>query len=156
MKNLFKIPSRQHLAFTIIFIGMLALDQLTKVWVIRSHSLPLYIIRNFFRIIHSENTGIAFSIPIPQIILIPLIMLIIIFGLNALRKEMNLSHPIAFTSIAMILAGALGNLLDRLRLGYVIDFIAIGKFPVFNVADAGITVGIMILMICYSRLKKTR
>lgn len=135
---------------------MLALDQLTKVWVIRSHSLPLYIIRNFFRIIHSENTGIAFSIPIPQIILIPLIMLIIIFGLNALRKEMNLSHPIAFTSIAMILAGALGNLLDRLRLGYVIDFIAIGKFPVFNVADAGITVGIMILMICYSRLKKTR
>lgn len=153
MKNLVKIPSRHHLAFTTIFIGMLALDQLTKVWVTSSSQLPIHIIGNFFRIVRSENTGIAFSIPIPQVILIPLIILIIIFGLNALRKEMNLSHPITIASLAIVLAGAIGNLIDRLRLGYVVDFIAIGKFPVFNVADAGITVGIMILMMCYSRLK---
>jgi len=153
MKNLVKIPSRHYLAFTTIFIGMLALDQLTKVWVTRSFQLPIHIIGNLFRIVRSENTGIAFSIPIPQIILIPLIVFIIIFGLNSLRKEIQFRHPIALTSLAMILAGAIGNLIDRLRLGYVIDFIAVGRFPVFNVADAGITVGIVVLMMCYSRLK---
>lgn len=149
-----KYFKKHHLLFTIILIATLALDQLTKVWVTNSPNLPLHIIGNFFRIVRSENTGIAFSIPIPQVILIPLIILIIILGLNSLRKEVQFEHPIALTSIAMILAGALGNLLDRLRLGHVIDFIAVGKFPIFNVADAGITCGIAALIFFYSRVKK--
>ena len=148
-----KYFKKHHLAFTGIFIGTLALDQLTKVWVINATNLPIRIIENFFRIVRSENTGIAFSIPIPQVILIPLIILIIIFGLNSLRKEIQFEHPIALTSIAMILAGALGNLLDRLRLGHVIDFLAVGRFPIFNVADAGITCGIALLLLKWKNLK---
>ncbi len=148
-----KYFKKHHLLFTVILIGTLALDQLTKVWVTNATNLPIQIIGNFFRIIRTENTGIAFSIPIPQIILIPLIILIIILGLNSLRKEIQFEHPIALTSIAIILAGALGNLLDRLRLGHVIDFIAVGKFPVFNVADTAITCGIALLFLKWKNLK---
>lgn len=151
-----KYFKKHHLLFTVILIGTLVLDQLTKIWVTNASNLPIPIMGNFFRIIRSENTGIAFSIPIPQIILIPLIIFIIIFGLNALRKEIQFEHPIALTSIAIILAGSIGNLLDRLRLGHVIDFIAVGKFPIFNVADIGITCGIAALIFYYSKVKKNR
>jgi signal peptidase II len=149
-----KYFKKHYLAFTVIFIGTLALDQLTKVWVTNASNLPIKIIGNFFQIIRSENTGIAFSIPIPQIILIPLIIFIIIFGLNALRKEIQFEHPIALTSIAIILAGAIGNLLDRLRFGHVIDFIAVGKFPIFNIADVAISCGIATLLLAYQNVLK--
>jgi signal peptidase II len=54
-------------------------------------------------------------------------------------------------TLGLILGGAFGNLIDRVRLGYVVDFIQIGWFPIFNVADSAITVGAALLMLQFLR-----
>jgi signal peptidase II len=56
--------------------------------------------------------------------------------------------------IALLAAGAMGNLIDRIRLGYVIDFISVGSFPVFNFADSFITVAIFLLLLFYDKIKR--
>ena len=56
---------------------------------------------------------------------------------------------LAKVSLALILSGAIGNIIDRIKLGYVVDFLSFGRFPVFNVADSAVTVGVFLLAIQY-------
>lgn len=138
--------------FTFVMTTILTFDQISKTLIVSSADLPKIIIENFFdispfmRIILHYNSGIAFSIPLPQAIIIPLILLIIVIGLHALSREIHLDHPLTLTTLALIFGGTLGNLIDRIRLGHVIDFISIWKFPVFNIADIAITCGIAMLI----------
>lgn len=94
----------------------------------------------------TANPGIAFGIPMPNIavvvatlILIPIIIIVAI-------KELSIQKTITQFALALILGGALGNLIDRLTHGYVIDFISIWEWPSFNLADAFITAGIFLLI----------
>lgn len=129
-----------------LLVATFALDQVTKSW-IRSHlllneSLPE---EGVFRITHTFNTGSAFGL-FPQ--QTTLLMLASIGGIGILlfflRKE---SVPDVWlrTSLGLQLGGAAGNLVDRITLGRVTDFIDIGVWPIFNVADASIVSGLMIL-----------
>lgn len=103
----------------------------------------------FFRIIHWKNTGVAFGLFqgsgwIFTIVGIVIVILVIIFFRQAISGEFFWR-----AALALQLGGAFGNLIDRINpeLGYVVDFIWIGNFPVFNLADSAIVIGAIIMII---------
>lgn len=152
---------RNHIVFIATFFATCIADQVTKLLILKyaeNGILPIRILStglraarlesgNILSLILYKNTGIAFSIPLPETVIIPLIAILIIFGGFFLRKEIDLTRPAALVSLGLILGGALGNLLDRMRLGYVVDFVSVWIFPVFNIADAAITIGILLLIL---------
>ena len=143
------------------FIGIAALvvvlDQITK-WLVLA-KLPLYhaitVIPGFFNLTHIRNPGGAFgfmaagSQDIRNLLFIG--VSIAAMGLIAyFYRNTPKSHPYLASSLAMIFGGAVGNLVDRLRFGEVVDFldfyIGAAHWPAFNVADSAISVGIAIFI----------
>lgn len=95
---------------------------------------------------YAENRGVAFGLLQGQTLLVALLGLIVVaLAINAYRQLRSVSLLIAIGS-GLILGGAIGNGVDRLRLGFVIDFIAIWSWPNFNVADSAITFGVGIVI----------
>ncbi len=96
----------------------------------------------------TANTGIAFSIDFPKEIIIGVSILIIVallyFGFEYFNVKKNFLNQFLF---GIIIGGASGNLVERITEGAVTDFIAVSSFPVFNIADIGITVGLLILFL---------
>lgn len=113
-------------------------------WVVRKTLVqPVHVIGDWFVLRHAENPGIAFGLRIPspwQEILI-LAALVLVASI-AVRSRTALAH-IAY---GLILGGALANVWDRLGDGFVTDYFAVGSFPVFNVPDSCITVGVALLL----------
>ena len=137
-----------------LVIGILIFDQLTKYIVSQNillgQSIP--IIKNIFHFTHVLNSGAAFGIFKNQVyfFIITAIAAIILILINLRHKR----TPRVEIALSLILSGALGNLIDRLRLGAVIDFLDFRIWPVFNIADTAITIGAILL--AYSMLfKKT-
>jgi signal peptidase II len=138
---------------------ILGLDQASKYWIIQTlgpqpltDAIPL--IGDWFRFIYSRNTGVAFSLfqNIPQFLTI--VALGITAGvIYAYARHMPNRSPLIQVSVGLIVGGALGNVIDRLRLGYVVDFIQVGWWPVFNIADSAICVGAALLLLGMSRIE---
>ena len=138
----------------LVSITVVILDQLTKA--IITHYLSLHqsieVISSFFNIIHIKNPGVAFGLfrnrsELFRILFLTgmsLIALIVVFFVYS-KAENNLVYRIALSLIA---GGAMGNLIDRIRLGEVTDFldVYIGQYhwPAFNVADSAITIGVFL------------
>jgi signal peptidase II len=136
----------------IIVLATLFLDQLTKFLITKNlfpnQSIP--IIKGVFHITLVHNRGAAFGIlknQIPLFVITSLFAIILIY-FNLKKNKQSKSYSIA---LSLILAGALGNLIDRLFFGYVIDFLDFRIWPVFNMADSAITVGAILLS--YSIIK---
>lgn len=138
--------------FAVVAVIALA-DQLTKWAVVQSSIMdgPI-VLTPFLRLIYAENTGSAFSFLAEQgawarWLLVVLAAAISIFLAVWLVRR---PPPLESFALALILGGAIGNLCDRIRLGYVVDFIDahIGTYhwPTFNIADSGITIGIVVLL----------
>ncbi len=125
----------------IIYIsGLIVADQITKCWArVYLVNEPIEVF-SFFHLIFVENDGIAFSIPASQFFLIPF-TLIILGGLGWWMKTKQCS-PLEITAFILIFAGAAGNLIDRILFGKVTDFLSFWSFPVFNLADSFISVGV--------------
>lgn len=148
---------RKHFRQILILAAFLALlDQISKWLIIKYLATPYILIGNILKLEYSQNTGIAFGIPIPYYILIALTILLIFFIIYFARNEINLNAIISRIGTAFIIGGALGNLIDRLTNGYVIDFISVWKWPNFNLADSLITIGILLLIIFYGKIKKLK
>ncbi|MBU1992674.1 signal peptidase II, partial [Patescibacteria group bacterium] len=98
---------------------------------------------------------IAFGIQIPYAILLPLIVVLIIVGLILASNHLNLKNTYAQIAVGAVFGGAVSNLIDRMMHGHVVDFIKIWIWPVFNLADAFITIGIFSVIIFYDRISKT-
>jgi signal peptidase II len=144
----------KYLILSIISVVVLFLDQATKIFIDRTMDLhsTITVVENFFNITYIRNKGAAFgflaesSFRLPFFILISIIAVIVIIGIfRKLRPEQKLTA----VSLSLIFAGALGNLIDRIRLGEVIDFIYVHWYehywPAFNVADSAICVGVALL-----------
>lgn len=104
---------------------------------------PVRVIGDWFVLRHAENPGIAFGIRIPspwQEILI--LAALVAVGSIAIRSTTALSR----VAYGLILGGALANVVDRFDDGFVTDYIAVGSFPVFNVPDSCITIGVALLL----------
>ncbi len=134
------------LSYTIAFI-VFFIDQITKLIVSSNFKLgeSVPVILNIFHLTYAHNKGISFGVfqnlDMPKIIIA--ITIIIILFLVFLKDKIFhkcLSSDIFF---GLILGGAIGNLVDRLRFNYVIDFFDFRIWPIFNVADTSISVGII-------------
>jgi signal peptidase II len=143
-----KISSRLLGAWIGLFVGLLVLDQWTKIfmadWLALGQSVP--VIDGFFNFTLVHNRGAAFGMgstwSTPFFLTTSfLAMGVVIYLFSKLKPEEKLSR----WAMVMILSGAVGNIIDRVRLGYVIDFLDVyvqnHHWPVFNVADSAITVG---------------
>ncbi len=134
--------------FCWIIVGLIiCLDQLTKYIaldkLVGSESLPL--IKNIFHLTLVKNSGIAFGLfPNGTIIFIIFSFLAAGIILGILLKK-KIPEILPDTALALILGGAAGNLIDRLRWGYVVDFFDFRIWPVFNIADSAISVGVVLL-----------
>jgi len=144
--------------FWYFFVGggiLLISDQILKNWAYRYlYAKPNFLIfGNFFSLEFYQNRGIAFGIPMLPGVFYFLTCLIFIFlviaGLNFWRQE----KYFALSGIFLIFFGALSNLIDRLRFGYVIDYLNLAFWPVFNLADVIIFGGVLILIVQSSKRK---
>jgi len=97
----------------------------------------------FFRITYVTNTGIAFGMFTNHPYLLVFASLIGIFILVIFYRSRPLGERLLRLSIGLQLGGAVGNLVDRVRLGHVVDFIDVGLWPVFNLADSAIVIGLV-------------
>ena len=134
-----------------------AADQASKVWAVRN--LPLFelreIVPGFFGLVHVRNTGVAFSLlsNLDHRWVHPFLILATVLAMGAVLAYIAYlpCRGAAPVGLGLILGGAIGNLIDRARLGYVVDFIDLywrnHHWPTFNVADIGITVGVVLLLI---------
>ena len=125
---------------------VLALDQLTK-FVVRQtlewhYSWPYH---GFFRFTHVQNTGSAFGLFQGHNLPLLLVSLVGVVVLAYIYRSQDQPSLLMRVSIALMLGGAVGNLLDRILQGHVTDFIDIGPWPVFNLADSAIVVGLILM-----------
>ncbi len=142
----------QRIAYVVIAVLIFVGDQVTKNIVKDSipHGEVITVIPGFFNIIHTENSGIAFSLfagassswKMVLLIAISMALLIAVVIVTWKSREMNWTTGVA---LALILGGASSNLLDRIRFGQVVDFLDVYyrsyHWPTFNLADSAIVVG---------------
>lgn len=127
-----------------LVVAVLGLDQLTKWWMLRrlapGESVP--VLPGVFHLTLVRNPGIAFGLFARQggVVLGVACLLIAFLLITARRRPTAWQPPIPW-AMGLILGGALGNLVDRVRVGAVVDFLDFRVWPVFNVADSCITVG---------------
>jgi signal peptidase II len=103
---------------------------------------------------YRQNVGVAWSLYIPYFILLPLNFCILGLGIYLAFKYLDLRKLLAQISLSLVVGGAVGNILDRLIKGSVADFISVGFWPVFNLADSFLTIGIFIIVLFYGKIKK--
>lgn len=141
----------QYLLMILAVGGIVAADQLSKLWVVNNIPLHTYIpgLKGLFNLTYVQNTGAAFSSFQGMQWLFALIFAVFTIGVIwcFVKKSLPFS-TFEKWCIAAVWAGGLGNMLDRVRLGYVVDMINLEfmSFPVFNVADCFITCGCILLM----------
>ncbi|HET9219639.1 MAG TPA: signal peptidase II [Terriglobia bacterium] len=149
---------KSRLPFLLLVLVILGLDRWTK-WLIHTRLLlnqTILIIDGFFNITYVRNTGVAFgildpvSLPLKSTVLAVLTAAAIV-GVLVYSLRTPISQTLLQVALSLILAGALGNLYDRVKYGYVIDFIEVYfrdyRWPSFNIADSAITVGVGLLIL---------
>ncbi len=141
----------------IIVVSILSLDRLTKFLVTQNLFLnkPVPVIKGIFNLTLVHNKGAAFGILKDQTLLLIFTSIFAIILIYFVLRDKS-HHKGIIISLSLILAGAFGNLIDRLFYGYVIDFLDFLIWPVFNVADSSITIGAILLgwFILFERDKK--
>ena len=140
-----------YILMALFAAGIVALDQWTKALTVAA--IPLYghipALDGLFRFSYVQNTGAAFSSFRGQQWLFALIFAVFtVMLLWELRRKSLGLKPFEYWCVTAIWAGGLGNMIDRVRLGYVVDMIELEfmSFPVFNVADCFITCGCVLLI----------
>ncbi|MCM2322249.1 MAG: signal peptidase II [Oligoflexia bacterium] len=143
----------------VIVLAVVGLDQSTKWLVLRDFRLheTLPLIEGFFNLTYIRNTGAAFgllanldaSVRVPFFVVFPLVALAVIGYIFRKLQETDFKLSVA---LSLVMGGALGNLIDRARFGYVVDFLDFHwnyryHFPAFNVADSAICVGVAIMLL---------
>ena len=139
--------------FCIILV--LSIDQVSKAIISSKLSLgqSIPIIKNVLHITFIKNTGAAFGLfkNSTYFFIAVSVTAIIIIGAMLIKSIRN--KGFLDIGLILIMSGALGNLIDRVRLGYVIDFIDVRVWPVFNIADSAITIGTILLITSFIKPK---
>lgn len=151
-----KSSSRTALVWIWISLLVIGLDQYSKDWI--SHQFQLhdtYDITSFLRLYLAHNKGAAFSMlaeyPKLALYVFSSFSALVVMGLVFWLFTLQSSSRWVAVSISLILGGAIGNLIDRIRYGYVIDFIDVyvneWHWPIFNIADTAVCIGAVMLVI---------
>lgn len=148
--------------YYIIAMILIGLDQLSKYLTVQEIALGevVPVIPDVLSLTYIRNSGAAWSILEDQMIFFYVITVVVVGALIYFLHTEGKKSPIASTGIAFIMGGAIGNFIDRLHLKYVIDMIRLEfvNFPIFNVADMALTIGVIILIgyIVYDELVKKK
>ena len=153
-----------YIIYGLIFIVFLVIDQITKYLAVAflQGNPSIHLIGNFLRFTYVENRGAAFGILqnqrmffiISTVILVAFLTYLLVFN----KKVTNATK----LTLSLILSGAIGNFIDRFRLGYVIDFVDVRfgnfyDFPVFNIADSCLVVGVifLVILVLFNKFEKS-
>lgn len=138
-----------------VFLGLAAtivvLDQLAKAWLVANVAPGEVrsVVGDSVRFVYHQNSGALFGLFRDQAILFGLISIVVIGLIVAYHARSGRSRYMSI-ALGFLLGGAIGNMIDRLRLGYVVDFVDIGigdlRFYTFNIADSGISASIVLLV----------
>ncbi len=143
--------------FLVLSACVLALDQWTKLWVETSFELHgrLTVLPGFFDLVYVRNTGIAFGLfpaggELAGTLLLTALGFAALVVVSLYFRATSEREPLLLLSLSLVLGGAVGNLVDRLLMRAVTDFldVYVGSYhwPAFNVADSGVTVGIVLML----------
>ena len=138
---------KKKIILAVASIAIIMLDQISKLIMIDKN---INIIPQILSFSYTQNTGLAFGLISNNIIFVIIFNIVILGIIIKFLKENNESIDYTvLVSLILILSGGIGNLIDRILKGYVVDFIKFDfiNFPIFNVADISITLGIFILVI---------
>jgi signal peptidase II len=140
---------KSHWPALLVAFGVLILDQITKNLVLKNmhagQSIPL--IQGVFHLTYVQNTGIAFGLFQNANLLFLGISLLIMLGVSYALLHTATEERTLHVLLGTVLGGAMGNIVDRIFLGYVVDFLDFRIWPVFNVADSAISIAIIGLII---------
>jgi len=149
---------KRHLPYLLLMAATSLLDQGTKALVVRSLGLHDYVplVDGLLSLSHVRNRGAAFGVlsdwELPhQSLLLSALSLTALAAIGAYFLRLPAAARLPRVALALVLGGALGNLIDRIRLGYVVDFVHLywreHQWPDFNVADSAITLGVTLLVL---------
>lgn len=136
----------------VVILFLIALDQLVKWWTVENIALDTVrdFIPNVLSLAYLQNYGAAWSLlQNQQAFFIIITIAVMLAAIWYLIKNIRASLWV-ISSLSLIIAGGLGNFIDRVRLGYVVDMFHLDfiNFPVFNMADSYLTIGVLVLFIC--------
>ena len=149
---------KTSLAYLLLVAAVVVLDQATKALVVRTIALHDYVplVDGLLSLSHVRNHGAAFGLladwNLPyQSLLLSALSLVALSAIATYFVRLPAAARLPRLALALVLGGAIGNVLDRLRLGYVVDFVHVYfreyQWPDFNVADSAITIGVALLVI---------
>ncbi|HEY0967715.1 MAG TPA: signal peptidase II [Opitutaceae bacterium] len=142
----------------VLALVVFILDQVTKIWINAKLPLGTYgppgaivIIEDFFNLVHVGNTGAAWSMFAGKSTFLALLAFVTLGAIYIWRRELGLQLKVVQLSFGLLCGGIVGNLVDRMLHGHVIDFLDFHFgdyiYPTFNIADSGICVGVAIYLI---------
>ncbi len=147
---------KRYLLDYLFLIGLagviVSLDQWTK-WLVRTKLAsaemwaPWNWLLPYARIVNWHNTGIAFGLFQNMNMIFAALSILVSLGIFYYFPQVPLNDWLVRIILGVLLGGAVGNLIDRLVQGFVTDFVSVGNFPVFNVADSSISVGVTVLIV---------
>jgi len=157
---------KRHLPYLVLMAAIVLLDQVTKAIVVRSLALHEYVplVDGLLSLSHVRNRGAAFGLlsdwDVPyQSVLLSVLSLCALAAIALYFVRLPPAARLPRAALALVLGGAVGNLIDRARLGYVVDFVHAywreHQWPDFNLADSAITVGVALLVLDILRSSET-
>jgi len=144
---------QSYLIIAALSLSLAALDRLVK-WLVVTWLPGKTEILPYFSLNNAHNSGIAWSVPVPQLILLPVSLILIVLIPYLAVTNLNLNKKTTQLAVSLLIGGGLGNIYDRIFQGYVTDYISVGAWPVFNLADAFLTTGIFIILVFYAKIKR--
>ena len=161
-----KVNSRQgkrgNVVFFLTALLLVVADQLSKLWIRSNLAIGGSLFEvGFFRLTRVHNTGAVFGLFQGQSFLLTIIALVgvaalVLYAIFFHRTLLFLNNRLGKLALGLVLGGTVGNLIDRIHLGYVTDFIDFNLWPAFNIADSAIVVGTIILAYFLLRLATAR
>lgn len=142
----------------VLAVIVLVADQLTKLAIVAHLPYGTYgaergaitVVRNFFYLVHVGNTGAAWSMFSGQSVLLAVLAICTLVAIIVWRHALGLREPRSQIAFGLLCGGIVGNVVDRLRYGHVVDFIDLHfgsyVYPSFNVADSGICIGVVLYL----------
>jgi signal peptidase II len=141
-------PRSSYLRAALVLVAVLVLDQITKRLV--AHAIvpgEQVGVLPGIQLVHTHNHGVAFGLAAKDQILVTVLVVLALLALLAYFFT-HASRPLVWLPTGLLLGGALGNLIDRIRTGSVVDFVQLPLgWPPFNLADAAIVVGVLLLLL---------
>ena len=148
--------TRQWVELGSVALAAIAADQLTK-WIVSSQ-LELgeeVDVAGPFSIHHVQNSGIAFGLFGSRTSIVIAITGVVVGAMLVFFARSGRRHPVLPVALGLVLGGSIANLIDRVRLGHVTDFLDFVAWPAFNLADTFIVVGVALLFLCFVAADRT-